>query len=170
MAPLSPLLEHFKPLLLLRTKSFQTLFLLKTKNQTILGLPFFEKNDISIPPKNRTLRMPNLTLQLTELFHNYEKISAVTTKKNHFLRNSKSIAIYPNTNKIVLRTFPNFSYPNDTVTTIEPHSKFENQTGLCVTNAIVKIKANEDFSLTVLNVLPHKLTIPNNHEVAVRRT
>ena len=82
-------------------KFTDTFLLLKTLNQTILGLPFFEKNDISIHPKIRTLKLPNLTLQLTEKIHTNGIISAVSSKKNHFLRNNSSLSINPNTTEIV---------------------------------------------------------------------
>ena len=89
---LVPTFGTFQATFTIANERFSDTFLvLKTMNQTILGLPFFEKNDISIHPKSRTLKLPNLTLQLTERFHNNGKISAVTSKKNHFLRNSKSI-------------------------------------------------------------------------------
>ena len=135
-------------------------------NQTILGLPFFEKNDISIHPKSRTLKLPNLTLQLTEKIHTNGKISAVSSKKNHFLRNNSSLSINPNTTEIVQCSFPNCSYPNGTVAIIEPHAKFENQTGLCVTSALITLKAKQDVSLAILNVLPHKVTVQKNSVIA----
>ena len=66
-------------------ESFQEDFLiLRSMNQTILGLPFFEKNDIVIHPKTRTLRLPHLTIQLTERIHKDGKISALTPKKPVF--------------------------------------------------------------------------------------
>ena len=135
-------------------------------NQTILGLPFFEKNDISIHPKSRTLKLPNLTLQLTEKIHTNGKISAVSSKKNHFLRNNSSLSINPNTTEIVQCSFPNCSYPDGTVAIIEPHAKFENQTGLCVTSALITLKAKQDVSLAILNVLPHKVTVQKNSVIA----
>ena len=105
-------------------------------------------------------------MQLTERFHTNGEFSTVTAIKNHFLRKSKLIAINPNTNEMVPGTLPKLYYPNDTVIIIEPHSKFDNQTGLCVTSAIVKLRANEDVSLAVLNVLPLKITIPKNTIIA----
>ena len=135
-------------------------------NQTILGLPFFEKNDISIHPKSRTLKLPNLTLQLTEKIHTNGKISAVSSKKNHFLRNNSSLSINPNTTEIVQCSFPNCSYPDGTVAIIEPHAKFENQTGLCVTSALITLKAKQDVSLAILNLLPHKVTVQKNSVIA----
>ena len=147
-------------------KFTETFLLLKTMNQTILGLPFFEKNDICIHPKSRTLKLPNLTLQLTEKIHHNGKISAVTPKKNHFLKNNSSISINPNTSEIVKCSLPNCSYPDGTVAIIEPFAKFENQTGLCVTSALITIKAKEDISLAILNVLPHKVTVQKNSIIA----
>ena len=147
-------------------KFTDTFLLLKTMNQTILGLPFFEKNDISIHPKSRTLKLPNLTLQLTEKLHTNGKNSAVSSKKNHFLRNNSSLSINPNTTEIVQCSFPNCSYPDGTVAIIEPHAKFENQTGLCVTSALITLKAKQYVSLAILNVLPHKVTVRKNSVIA----
>ena len=135
-------------------------------NQTILGLPFFDKNDISLHPKSRTLKLPNLTLQLTEKIHTNGKISAVSSKKNHFLRNNSSLSINPNTTEIVQCSFPNCSYPDGTVAIIEPHAKLENQTELCVTSALITLKAKQDVSLAILNVLPHKVTVQKNSVIA----
>ena len=70
-------------------------------NQTILGLPFFEKNDISIHPRTRTLKLPNLTLQLTERIHKDGKISSLTPKKNLFLHSVQNYSVQPNTSEII---------------------------------------------------------------------
>ena len=131
-------------------------------NQTILGLPFFEKNDISIHPKSRALRLPNITLQLTERMHTDGKISSLTSKKNQFFRNTSSFSVYPNTNDVITCSLPHHSYPDNTNAIVEPYAKIKNQAGLCVTSAIVTLKANETLSLAVLNVLPHKISVPRN--------
>ena len=87
-------------------------------------------------------------------------------RKNHFLRNNSSLSINPNTTEIVQCSFPNCSYPDGTVAIIEPHAKFENQTGLCVTSALITLKAKQDVSLAILNVLPHKVTVQKNSVIA----
>ena len=62
----------------------ETFILMQTMNQTILGLSFFEKNDVAIHPRTRALKLPNLTLQLTERIHKDGKVSSLTLKKNLF--------------------------------------------------------------------------------------
>ena len=52
----------------------ETFILMETKNQTILGLPFSEKHDILIHPKTRNLKLPNMTIQLTERVHKDNQI------------------------------------------------------------------------------------------------
>ena len=94
--------------------------------------------------------------------HTHGNISSLTSKKNQFLRNTSSFSVNPNTNEVITCSLPHHSYPDNTVAIVEPYAKFENQTGLCVTSAIVTLKANEDLSLAVLNVLPHEISVPRN--------
>ena len=82
------------------------------------------------------------------------------------MKNNSSISINPNTSEIVKCSLPNCPYPDGTVAIIEPFDKFENQTGLCVTSALITIKAKEDVSLAILNVLPHKVTVQKNSIIA----
>ena len=118
----------FKASFHIANEKFPETFLLKTMNQTILGLPFFEKNDISIHPKSRTLKLPNI-LQITERVHKDGKISALTAKKSSFLKTLQSCSLNSNSTEIVPCTLPNHSYPDGTVAIIKPNTKFENQTG-----------------------------------------
>ena len=80
--------------------------------------------------------------------------------------NNSSLSINPNTTEIVQCFFPNCSYPDGTVAIIEPHAKFENQTGLCFTSALITLKTKQDVSLAILNVLPHKVTFQKNSVIA----
>ena len=82
------------------------------------------------------------------------------------MRNNSSISINPNTSEIVKCSLPNCSYPDGTVAIIEAFAKFVNQTGLCVTSALITIKTKEDVSLAILNVLPHKVTVQKNSIIA----
>ena len=82
------------------------------------------------------------------------------------MRTQQSCSLNPNTSEIIPCTLPNHSYPDGTVAIIEPNTKFENQTGLCVTSAIVTLESKEDIKLSVLNVLPHKVTVPKNSLIA----
>ena len=80
------------------------------------------------------------------------------------MRNTSSFSFNPNTNEVITCSLPHHSYPDITIAVVEPYAKFENQTGLRVT--IVTLKANENLSLAVLNVLPHKIAVPRNTIIA----
>ena len=162
-----PTFGTFKATFSIANETFTENFLiLKTMNQTILGLPFFEQNDISIHPKTRTLKLPHITLQLTERIHKNGKISSLTSKKNLFLHSNQSITIKPNTSEIITCSLPQNTFPEGTVALVEPSPKFEKETGLCLTSAIVKLNKDNQTSLGVLNILPHNITISNNTQVA----
>ena len=139
---------------------------METMNQTILGLPFFEKHDILIHPKTRTLKLPNMTIQLTERVHKDGKISSLTTKKNLFLHAAQTLSVKPNTSEIIQCTLSTESFPEGTVAIVEPNPRFEKQTGLCVTSAIVKFDSKKQVSLGILNLLPHQVTVQKNAQVA----
>ena len=98
-------------------------------DQTILGLPFFEKNDISIHPRTRTLKLPNITLQLTERIHKDGKVSSLTPKKNLFLHSIQNYSVQPNTSEIITCSLSAESFPEGTVAIVEPNPRFEKQTG-----------------------------------------
>ena len=134
-----------------------TFLLLMTMNETILEFLFFEKKDTPFHPNSRTLKPSISILQLTKTIHANGKISAVSSKKNHFLRNNRSLSISPNTTELVQCSLPNCSYLDGTVAIIEPHPMFENQTGLCVNSSLITPKAKPDFFLAILNVLITKL-------------
>ena len=136
-------------------ETFSERFLiLKSMNQTILGLPFFENKDIVIHPRTRTLKLPHITLQLTERIHKDGKISSLQAKKNLFLRATQSVTVNPNSSEIVVCSLNHVTFPEDTIAMVEPNPKFEKETGLCVTSAIVKLDKDNKVSLGVINVLP----------------
>ena len=58
----------------------ESFLILLSMNQTILILPFFEKDVIVFHPKPRTLNLPHITIQLTERVLKVGKISALTKK------------------------------------------------------------------------------------------
>ena len=129
--------------------------LMETMNQTILGLPFFEKHDILIHPKTRTLKLPNMTIQLTERVHKDGKMFSLTTKKNLFLHAAQTLSVKPNTSEIIQCTLSTESFPEGTLAIVEPNPRFEKRTGLCVTSATVKFDAKKQVALGILNLLPH---------------
>ena len=70
-------------------------------NQTILGLPLSENSDIVVHPKTRTLKLPLITIQLTERVHKDGKISALIPKKNLLLKTHQSFTVKPSATEIV---------------------------------------------------------------------
>ena len=144
----------------------ETFLLMQTMNQTILGLSFFENNDNSIQPRTRTLKLPNMTLQLTERINKDGKVSSLTPKKNLFLHSIQNYSVQPNSSEIITCSLSAESFPEGTVAIVEPNPRFERQTGLCVTSAIVKIDEQKQVSLGILNILPHKVTVSKNAAVA----
>ena len=106
----------------------ENFILLKTMNQTILGFLFFEQNDISENPKMRTLKLLNLTIQLTERIHKVGQMSSLTTKKHLFSRATKSITVNPNASEVVTCSPSNECFPEGTVELIEPNPRFEKET------------------------------------------
>ena len=144
----------------------EAIILIETMNQTIFGLPFFEKHDILIHPKTRTQKLPSMTIQLTERVHTDGKISSLTTKKNLFLNTVHPLSVKPNASEIFTCLLSSESFPEGPVAIVEPNPRFEKQTGLCVTSAIVKFDAKKQVSLGILNLLPHQVTVQKNAQVA----
>ena len=82
-------------------QSFSEPFLLlKTMNRPILGLPFFEKNNITINPSNRTLSFPEMTLQLNEIASLEGKITKSFRRKSYYLKTQQKLVIKPNTQEV----------------------------------------------------------------------
>ena len=114
----------------------------------------------------RTLKLPNMTLHLTERIHKNGKISSLTTKKNLFLNSVQYYPINPNSSEIITCSLSAESFPVGIVAIVEPNLRFEKQTGLCVTSAIVKLNEQKQVALGILNLLPHKVTVSKNAPVA----
>ena len=57
------------------------------------------------------------------------------------------------------------SLPEVTVAIVEPDPRFEKQTGICVTNAIVKFDGKKQVSVGILKLLPHQVTVKKNASV-----
>ena len=110
--------------------------------------------------------MPNLTIQLTERIHKDGKVSSLTQKKNLFLHSTQSLTVNPNSSEILTCTLSTEAFPEGTVAIVEPNPRFEKETGLCVTSAIVKFNEKKQVSLGILNILAHKVTVSKNASIA----
>ena len=69
-------------------------------NQTILRLRFFENNEISIHPRTRTLKLPNMPLQSNKWIYKDGEVRSLTPKKNLFLHSIQNYSVQPNTTEI----------------------------------------------------------------------
>ena len=93
----------------------ELLLILRSMNQTILRLPFFEKNDIVFHPKTRSSKLPHITIQLTERIHKDGKISALTPKKNLFLKTRQFFTVNPDATETVPCSLNHVTFPGGTV-------------------------------------------------------
>ena len=75
----------------------ETFILMQTMNQTILRLQFFENNEISIHPRTRTLKLPNMTLQSNKWIYKDGEVRSLTPKKHLFLQSIQTYSVQPNT-------------------------------------------------------------------------
>ena len=135
-------------------------------NQTSWGLPFFGNSGIVIHPKIRTLKLQYRTIQLTERVRKDGKISALTPKKSVF-ENTQPFTVKPSATEIVSCSLTHVTFTDGTVAMVESNPKFEKETGLCVTSAIVKLDKDIEVSLGIINALPHKVTIPKTRQLRV---
>ena len=107
-----------------------------------------------------------MTIQLTERLHKDGKISSLPFEKNLFFHAAQNLSVKPNTCDIITCLLSSESFPEGTDSIVEPIPRFEKQTGLCVTSAIVKFDVRKQVSLGNLNLLPHQVTVQKNAQVA----
>ena len=111
----------------------------------------------AIHPRTRTLKLPRITIQLTDK----NRQSVLCKRKRIFLLNYHSLAINRNSSDIVSCSLNHATFLEGTIAMVDPNQNFEKETCLYITSAIVKLDT-ENVSLGVINVLPHKVTVPKN--------
>ena len=118
---------------------------------TLIGLPFFEKNNILIDAKHRILITQDLSLHLN-------MIQNKAGEKQHCRTPKKPLALYT-------AKKPHPKVRNKTGV-VEPSIKFEAKTGLCITSSLSRIDENRLTTIAAINVQPYMITIPAKTIVA----
>ena len=145
-------------------RNFTEKFLLLPKmNRPILGLPFYEKYNMSIDVKNRKLHAPDFTFQLNEITSIDGSPRKIYSKHKFTLKTTQKIQIHPNSQE-VLQRYPSNDLPDGIVGIIDPNPRFERKTGLCMTSSLSKITHNQT-PLAFLNCTTNIITLPKDTTV-----
>ena len=140
-------------------QTFQENFLvLPQLNSTLLGMPFFKNQEIVFHPSKGLLYLPDYTFTIPQ------KNTKTITKK-YILESVSRMSIAANQQKILECKLHNenaIGHLGNAIGIIEPSTKFEQKTGLCLMSSISKVDSNLKTKLRVINLLPHSVTIPPN--------
>ena len=115
------------------TESF---LILPRMNRPILGLPLFERNNITLHPKTRTLSLPDMTLQPNETSSPTGNIKKTYSKKKFYLKTTEKLVIRPNCQEVSSCQLTSDDLPIGTNAIVEMLPNFERKTGLCLTDSI----------------------------------
>ena len=141
-------------------QTFQENFLvLPQLNSTLLGMPFFKNHEIVFHPSKGLLYLPDYTFTIPQ------KNSKTITKK-YVLENVSRVSIAANQQEILdCKLQKENRHLENAIGIIEPSTKFEQKTGLCFMSTISKVDNNLNTKVGVINLLPHKVTIPQSTRI-----
>ena len=129
---------------------------------TLLGLPFFRKNNIVIHPLKGLLCLPELTISLA-LSRKYDR----KLSKQKISHTFSKITIHPNQQEIIECELINpdkaYEYASGL---IEPSIQFESKSGLCIMPSISKLDGNCRTYFGIMNLNPNKIKITAKPTVA----
>ena len=110
---------------------------------TLLGLPFFRKNNIVIHPFKGLLYLPELIISLA-LSTKYDK----KLSKSRILHTISKITIHPYQQEIIECELINPDKAYEYVSgLIEPSIQFESKSGLCIMSSISRLDGNCELTL-----------------------
>ena len=134
---------------------------------TLIGLPFFEKNNILIDAKHRILITQDLSLHLNMIQNKAGgKQHCRTTKKPFALYTVKKLTIPPDCQELIQCDLTDHPEMRNKTGVVEPAIKFEGKTGLCITSSLSRIDENGLTTIAAINVQPYMITIPAKTIVA----
>ena len=91
-------------------------------NQTVLGLPFFENNDIVIRPRTRTWKLPHkVSTDRPNPQRWKDKFSP--SEKNRFLIATQYVTVSPSSSEVVVCSLDHVTFPEDTIDMVETNPK-----------------------------------------------
>ena len=129
---------------------------------TLIGLPFFEKNNIFIDAKHRILITQDLSLHLNMIQNKAgEKQHCRTPKKPLAPYTAKKLLIPPDCQELIqCQDLTDHPEMRNKTGVVEPSIKFEGKTGLCITSSLSRIDENGLTTIAAMNVQPYMITIP----------
>ena len=107
-----------------------------------------------------------MTLQLNEIASLEGKITKSFRKKSYYLKTQQKLVIKPNTQEVSKCILAYSELPEGTCAVVEPLSKFEKQTGLCVTSSLAKLDSARSTPIGFLNVTTTNITVPKDTKIA----
>ena len=122
---------------------------------TIMGIPFFAENDITIDCNTKRLHFANITAQLNEMMAVNGKSKKQHKKNTYSARTIEKQTIKPNEQTIIacrLDTGKEELPPGTLCGILDPSEAFEKRTDLCVTSALVKVDENGQIPVSLINV------------------
>ena len=137
----------------------ESCLILPRMNRPILGLPFFERNNITIHPKTRTLSLPDMTLQLNEISSPTGNIKKTYSKKKFYLKTTEKLVIRPNCQEVSSCQLTSDGLPIGTNAIVEMLPNFERKTGLCLTDSIGCLDSERKTPVGFLNVQSTVITV-----------
>ena len=134
---------------------------------TIIGLPFFEKNNILIDAKHRILITQDLSLHLKMIPNKAgEKKHCRTPKKPFALYTVKKLTTPPDCQELIQCDLTDHPEMRNKTGVLEPSIEFEGKTWLCITSSLSRIDENGLTTIAAINVQPYMITIPAKTIVA----
>ena len=138
-------------------------------NMPLLGLPFFENNDIDIKTKQRLLVAPDYTLSLNMIVGDKGQTKKCfdKKKKRNFLQTVQRAVLEPNQQLMVECAAQEGEIDLTNATgVIEPVVQFEKRTGLCVASALGKLNTKLETRIPIINLTTTTITIPAKTRIA----
>ena len=149
----------------LANQPFTEKFLILPKmNKPILGLPFFERNDILIDLKSRKLLLPDITLKINSVAKANGSKKTSHHKNKFALKSAQKITVQPHSQE-VLKCAIDKKFSEEIIGIVEPNAGFEKSSGLCLTSSLSKLK-NSETEIALLNVTPIAITVAKDTAIA----
>ena len=149
----------------LANQPFTEQFLILPKmSKPILGLPFFERNDILIDLKSRKLLLPDITLQINSVAKANGSEKTIHHKNKFALKSAQKITIQPHSQE-VLKCAIDKKFSEEIIGIVEPNAGFEKSSDLCLTSSLSKLK-NSETEIALLNVTPIAITVAKDTAIA----
>ena len=149
--------------------SFKDSFLiLPTMNNVILGNPFFKKQNITIDPRNNLLKLPDFTVQLSEMKPNQgKKRKFVKKMKKIPILLSKKTNIAPQQQALLECHLDGFTDQLANCTgMVIPSKDLEDKTNIALTSSLSKLENDNKIFISAINLSDYPITINNNKQIA----